>query len=158
MKINNLFFIVILFLLLFSCKKQHRYPEDPKGTNQTPKSRLIGVWQIYEYTLNGNSILDPANFGYDITNYMIKSSYDGTTKKYSYTLINPFENESYLTFGPFSNTANCSYIKSFITPLKCINTSKTTDWCITKLYKDDLHLILQTDTGEFKLFFKKTHN
>jgi hypothetical protein len=159
MKTKNLFLIIVLLLAILSCKKHKRYPENPKTLFAgSPKSRLVGVWQINEYTLNGNSILDQANFGADITNYMIISSYDGTTKKYSYSLINSFDDESHLTFGPFSNTANCSYIKCFITPLKCTNTSKTTDWTITKLYGNDLHLILQTDTGEFKIFYKKIHN
>lgn len=154
MKAKNLFLIIVLLLAILSCKKQHRYPEDPKRTFDSPKTRLVGIWNIYEYTLNGNSILDPANFGgADITTYFrIQYRKDYTE------LIQPFDNESFLTFGPFQNVSNCNYIKIFITPLKCTNTSTAADWTITKLYNGDLHLIHQTDTGEFKLFFKKTHN
>ncbi|MBL7912400.1 MAG: hypothetical protein JNJ41_15170 [Bacteroidia bacterium] len=147
-------FLTIIMLCFSACKKAHKYSEDPKKTRDSPKQRLLGIWNIYEYTLNGNSILNPANFGgNDVTSYFRLQYRNDYTE-----LIEPFEDEAYLTFGPFSNSANCGYIMCFITPLKCTNTSQKTNWCITKLYDNDLNLTLKTDTGEFKIFFKKTHN
>ena len=32
---------------------------------------------------------------------------------------------------------------------------QATNWYVTKLYDKDLRLTLQTDTGEYKLFFNK---
>ena len=157
MKTKKIYIILFTLILVAGCKKQHRYPDDPKSTFDKPKTRLIGAWQLNDYIFNGNSILNTYNFGYDITSFMIKDDYDGTSKKYTYSLINPFENDEYISFGPFSNSANCSYIKTFLTPLKCSGGGQITNWTITKLYDKDLHLKLQTDTGEFKMFFKKIH-
>lgn len=156
---RSIYILIFVFFIGYACKKQHRYPEDPKASTQTPKQRLIGVWQISEYTLNGNSILNPINFGgFDITTYQLKWIYNSDDKKYYTDLINEFNDETYLNFGPFQSSGDCSLVKCFITPLKCTNTLQTTNWEIKKLYGSDLHLTLQTDTGEFKLFFKKTHN
>jgi len=151
-------FLTIIMLYFSGCKKAHRYPEDPKKTRESPKARLEGAWNIYEYTLNGQSILNTANFGYDVTNFTLKQSYNSSTKKYFYTIMNEFNDELYLSFGPFSNVPDCSYIKCFITPLNCSGINKETKWCISKLYDKDLNLTLKTDTGEFKMFLKKRYN
>ena len=55
-------FLIVFTLAFSSCKKkQYRYPEDPKVTRIKPNGRLVGTWQLSDYTLNGTSIISALN-------------------------------------------------------------------------------------------------
>ena len=75
-----------------------------------------------------------------------------------FKLENPFISERYieLDIGKKYTPNHMDSLKTvlFITPFK-YSTIRTTNWYVTKLYDKDLRLTLQTDTGEYKLFFNK---
>ncbi len=158
---------ILITALLFSmplvfsyCKRQHKYPEDPRTTTKTPKKRLTGDWKITDYTLNGISILDTLN---KISKSNIKEcemtyvegpgrgqwsfQWDGYFQ--TYTSLNAFDNFLYIQLNPFRDTV---FNKLFITPLKYIPNSSAR-WTVTKLYGNELRLTLQQDAYEYKIFF-----
>jgi hypothetical protein len=61
MKKQQLFILIFGIAIAFACKKQHRYPEDPKSTFDSPKTRLSGNWKLDDFTLNGTSIVNDLN-------------------------------------------------------------------------------------------------
>lgn len=167
MKKQQLFILIFGIAIAFACKKQHRYPEDPKSTFDPPKTRLSGNWKLDDFTLNGTSIVNdlnnipnaPINIRDVTLNYFFNSD-DKNDKHwafrvYNFSTRNNFDDVS-ITIGPYNSTQNQIIDKWFITPFKFTGTPAVANWVVTKLYKSDLHLVLQTDTGEFKMFFKKT--
>ncbi len=166
-------FLIVFTLAFSSCKKkQYRYPEDPKVTRIKPNDRLFGYWQLSDYTLNGTSIIDALNtkINNEIDVRKIYFQYkfiDDNGHKYyglgflspRFDLKNPFISERYIEFDIGENYSpnmkDSLKIVLFITPFK-YSTTRTANWYVTKLYDKDLRLTLQTDTGEYKLFFNKT--
>ena len=168
MKTKKIYIILFTLILVAGCKKQHRYEDDPKSTFDTPNERLSGIWQLNEYTLNGASIISNLNnisgAQSDIRDVNLSYSYIEENKKdkyyafkiYSYTARNNFDGIS-IEIGPDNSSAFPIIDKWFITPFKFTGTPAVSHWIVTKLYDKDLHLKLQTDTGEFKMFFNKIH-
>lgn len=170
---------MVLLLSLFlgaNCKKkkktdQHRYAEDPETTTLTPQERLRSSWRVSAYQFNGVDIIgridtingnrariEDANISYD---------YWDNIKTWRFTIYNgffQFDGDGTNAFNPdqpyditIFGSANSLLCKWFITPFGYdINqTALSTRWTITKLYGNDLNLLLQTDSGDYKIFLKK---
>jgi hypothetical protein len=149
----------------YGCKKQKRYEEDPKKSRKTPQTRLTGNWKVTEYTFNGNSIiqklnsLSPIN---DLSDFTLQ--YGENSDKAWYTRIySPnkvlfqsydfFNNDSqfYFSYAGIYDSLCCKW---FITPFKFIR-NEDAYWKVTKLYENDLNIVLNTDSGQYKIFFNK---
>lgn len=177
MKITRILFFILLLSSLFFCttcrKKeeevQHQYPEDPATTTLTPRERLTGSWKIYGYkfkgidviaridTINGGKlIIEQVPVSYDFETNYEKWLFRMDTKYFHFLSENAFDSDS-----PYSITingsANSYLAKWFITPFKYNPKDSTgqASWTITKLYGNDLNLVLGTDSGDFRLFLKK---
>lgn len=156
----------LLFLLpLAACKKEYRYPEDPKKSRKSPNERLKGTWHITEYTLNGASVKDTLSkvVGADISQYTlyyrktdegewlldINGNFGG---KGGYLFADDaFADFHYLVFRPYYKP----FSEVFVTPFKRLSNSTAAKWVVTKLYDEDLHIQLVTDTGEYRITFIK---
>ena len=164
--------LCLILFNLFSChKKQKRYPEDPKSTRCAPEDRFNGSWKITDYTFKGSSIYNELNKqskgNTNLDNVVIiYSKKTSETNDQEIFQISNFPQNNYsssfssvnLRFTP-DNNCLCGLQDSlfsywFIAPFK-YNHSLTTDWTITKLYKNDCNVVLQTDSGEFKIFLNK---
>ena len=177
-KIKAMLWIVFIafFLTCANCKKkrketQHRYVEDPGTTTLTPQERLRSSWRVYAYQFKGVDIIErmdtinggrarieEANISYDywdvyntwrftIYNNFFQFDGDGTNA------FNPDEPYDITIFG----SANPLLCKWFITPFR-YNVNQTnlrTKWTITKLYGNELNIVLSTDSGNYKIFMKK---
>jgi hypothetical protein len=172
-KIKIVCLVLASALLTFAnCKKkktQYQYPEDPKATTLTPKERLHGLWQVSDYTLNGNSIISKLdtfyNSQYRIEDVIFNYDQNSNSKKWiltitsevmSHTYENAFEEPDQILIDNDNYCCKFLLTKWFITPFKYVPNAST-KWTITKLYNKELNLITKTDTGEFKMFFKKTN-
>jgi hypothetical protein len=161
--------------LAFSqCKKEHRYPDDPKKSKKTPQERLTGSWQISEYTLNGTSIIDTLNklHEYDIREEIyMQYAYNkedmrwefsiGTpfvnVNGYAYQSNNAFDDYQHLQLGAFyaqPGTPEHLFNLTFVTPFR-LERNAIARWDVEKLYGDEFWIKLPTDTGLFKLRFHK---
>ena len=160
------YIIFISLLLVFACKKQKQYPEDPKKTSQTPHDRLSGNWQLVDYTLNGTSVVDELNLlsknkfniketelGFNKGVYGgMQFTLDGANFRYQPSTQEPtFIDDSFILLKFYSDTLFNNW---FITPFKNQKVTSV-NWIVTELYRNDLHLVLKTDTGEYKIFWKK---
>lgn len=175
-KIKTVIWTVVLafFLVSANCVKkrkpdQYRYPEDPGTTTLTPQERLTAVWSISDYQFNGNSIvsqLDTLNDGKArIREVGVYYDYSLDYKQWRFTVSNKyFQFDGDQAFNPnepyditFYGSANPYLCKWFITPFRYnINQANLrTRWSITKLYKNDLNLLLHTDSGDYKIFLIK---
>lgn len=170
MKIKILFLAVLLGFSIACKKNQHRYPEDPNVTKITPQKRLEGSWTVNAYTYNGLDIISKLDTFYSgeskIKDVGFGYAQDPDTKVWEFSVINQyfinFESESaFDTDDPdyiklYNDNVCCRFLLSkwFITPFKYIPNAST-KWRITKLYNSELNLILQTDTGDYKMFLKK---
>lgn len=172
---KSFLFILIACALFFGCKKEHRYEEDPKYSKATPQERLNGNWKITNYTFNGNSIFDALNQkaignSYNLNN--IWFSYSHKTKHDEYYndgdafSINPFpgsgQNRNFddYTYLQIRNIGGQDALDSlyaywFVSPQK-YNCGSTAYWEVTKLYEKDFHIVLKTDSGEYKITLLKT--
>lgn len=160
-------YILLILLLIFSCKKdQYRYPEDGGKSTLTPNDRLGGGWwKLDDYTFNGNSIVaklnSPTNNKYNIKSIQFSYGYLQDSKNWHLLLTGgtylyqddnkAFSDFHYLVFGSCSDTI---FNKWLISPFHFLQNTATS-WSVTELYNKDLHLILSTDSGEYKIFWKK---
>ena len=147
------YYIIIIFFTLIgttNCKK--KYPEDPKKTTKTPEKRLTGRWVISEYTLNANSIVDTLSslcksritlyhFDYLEGDLQISGNFG------IYNGFDSFKDENLIRLDPWENEL---FNMVYITPFKYVKGSSA-KWSVTKLYDNDLHLKMITDTGEYKI-------
>ncbi len=162
---------VLIILLAFSqCKKEHRYPDDPKKSKKTPQERLTGSWQISEYTLNGTSIIDTLNslHGYDIREQLfIQYGYNKDDRfwifdvkaidKYYYSSKTAFNDYNYLELGPYvpyPNTLQFLFNMTFITPFH-VDSSAISRWNIIKLYDNEFQIKLHFNTDLFIISLHK---
>ncbi len=173
--LKTILIAALLFCLPFvfsHCKKQMQYIEDPKKTTKTPHDRLMGSWELISYTLNDKSIADTLSkiVGCDILNSNAKArlTYQDYHDRLEVVLgtcglecgnTNSFDNV-YITLGPYSSAdfKAQKFHKLFITPFNYKPSITVAKWEITKLYEADLSIRLLTDTGEFKMIFKKYTN
>lgn len=173
MKIK-LIFLLAIFLLCATCKKkkkeiQYQYPEDPQTTTLTPRERLHASWRVYAYQFNGIDILSKLDTFYGgefkVEDVAISYDVDSDTKQWFFIISNQYisfksetafnvEDPYYITI--YSQTNCCRYYLSkwFITPFKYVPNT-TVKWSITKLYGNELNLVLKTDSGDYKIFLKK---
>jgi hypothetical protein len=163
--IKNKYLLLCISLIFLGChRKEHRYPEDPAWTRIPPKKRLVGIWRIVDFKLNNVSIIDTLNAipQLDIREKMA-FSYATAEKKNGYILQiggmshtvyyneHAFDDYHYLNIGPSPDTL---LNKLIITPFR-YQSNSWANWAITKLYENDLHLQLYTDTGEYRIFLYK---
>lgn len=153
---------VVLSLLFSECKK--KYPEDPKRTFKSPDKRLRGIWRLQDYYYNDRSVLQQFmgltlnNFPNDnvLFGYGPESSDEKTLSldiKYTirYEDNASFNNKQYLVIGPATDTA---FNKAFVSPFH-YNRSGIANWEIKKLFDSDLIISLPTDSGSYRIIFKK---
>ncbi|MBK9286053.1 MAG: hypothetical protein IPM51_17290 [Sphingobacteriaceae bacterium] len=160
--------IILIVLILFlgsSCKKQTKYEEDPKKSRTSPKLRLKGTWGLEDYTFNCNSIIPHLNllstkYNINETTLQFSESYNNrwstsisSNNKSLYSYHDIFSDD-YTFFIQYSGTNDSICCKWFITPFRYVRYVDSY-WRITKLYDKDLNIVLDTDTGQFKIFFKK---
>jgi hypothetical protein len=157
---------VLIILLAFSqCKKEHRYPDDPKKSRKTPNERLKGSWYIEEYTEDGVSVLDSMN---KICNCDLKidvivtygSIKDNDNKEFwtffiggkyfGYQSRQAFQDYHYLEIGPYDGVRIEVFSKLFITPFY-FYPNAIARWNVTKLYKDEFCLELKSNMRAFRL-------
>jgi len=171
---KTLIYISIIGVLFFGCKKEHRYEEDPKATHDTPQQRLNGTWKITSYTFNGQDIYTKLNqkatAQYNLNNIIF--SYQYFSKKEDeangsqgdgfkiYPIMTAqhrnFEDHTYLKINP----PGCSNIEDSLLNYWFISsqtycTSSTAYWRVTMLYKNDFHIVLNTDSGTYKIYLNK---
>jgi hypothetical protein len=159
---NNLAILLsFCFILLISCgKKQIKYEEDPKQTRLTPAMRLAGGWTLEDYTFNGNSILELLKSKKNkppINVIVLDYSEESKDKR------NP-ESKRFLPFWDthleisehaFNVSVTDSVSNYWFTQPFHYKPIKNAVWKVTKLYQNDFNVILTTDTGTYKMFFKK---
>ncbi|MBI2721553.1 MAG: hypothetical protein HYX39_05210 [Bacteroidetes bacterium] len=165
MKLFYLRYILLFLALTFSnCKKEKRFPEDPKKSRKTPQSRFSGKWIISAYTFNGNDIrfdlnklsnkyrIDDVYFTYEYNDFYRRWDFSLRTDNYGFFYSTEgFKDNTYIYLSGSNDTiAN----KWFYTPFKYIKGSSVY-WTITKLYDKDCNLILDTDSGQYKMFLNK---
>ncbi|MBK6832911.1 MAG: hypothetical protein IPG89_01015 [Bacteroidetes bacterium] len=170
-----LLYISIIGVLFFGCKKEHRYEEDPKNSKATPQERLNGNWKITSYTFNGNSIYDQLNqkaIGSKFNLDNVLFGYLHKTKNSEYYSdgdafeVSPFpgstqhRNFDDYTYLQIRNTGGQDALDSlyaywFISPKK-YHCGSVAYWKVTKLYENDFHIVLKTDSGNFKMTLIKT--
>lgn len=157
--------VTSVFLSLPCCKKELKYPEDPKKSNATPEERLDGKWNIIEYTFNGNSIYNKLNqaargsFNLNtITlHFEVKKhdNYDqGVVDLLPIGGDNCFGlNETNFKF--YAEKGNDSLFGYwFVTPFRYAKTGNA-NWTVTKLYGTDFKIVLPTDSGEYKIHWSR---
>lgn len=159
------YIILIIFLTLIGCKKEKRFPEDPKKSRMTPQNRFTGKWIISAYTFNGNDIrfnLNTLSNKYKLESVYFTYQYNNDYKTWNfairtdnhgfYSSSDTFRENTYIYLFPkeYDTLTN----KWFYTPFKYIPGSEA-KWTITKLYDKDCNLILDTDSGQYKIFLKK---
>ncbi len=172
--LKTLLITALLFCLPFifsHCKKQKQYVEDPKKTTKTPHERLLGGWELISYTLNDISIADTMSkiAGCNLLKSTeTRLSYYDNYDRIELVMLactlecgdeNSFDNV-YITLGSCSSAdiKAQKFHKLFVTPFHYTPTITRAKWEITKLYEADLSLRLRTDTGEYKMMFKKYTN
>ena len=171
-------FLLFLPLLFFNCRKeikkiQLQYPEDPTTTTLTARERLTGSWRVYDYLFRGNSIvknldtiyggkerIEDVQISYvedfnsvpatDLWRFRMTATYFDIVNK---TAFNPDE-PYYITIIGAGNFFVASW---FITPYFYDNNNyqATAKWKITKLFDKELNLVLETDSGDYKMLIKK---
>ncbi len=167
----TIYITLLIILLAFSqCKKEHRYPDDTDKSKKTPNERLEGDWEISEYTLDGNNILDTLNkiCGCNITEDIRLEYYNVREDNpywelmiwgasMSYKSKNGFDDYHYLEIGPFGNHNRADvFNKLFITPFHYAP-GAIARWDVTKLFGEELKVKMKTDTGEYKISFIRLH-
>ena len=172
--------ILSVSLLLFcaNCRKdpkpkeiQLQYPEDPTTTTLTPRERLTGLWKVYDYQFKNKTIIknldtlyggkeqiESVDISYDKDLNSVKEvwSFRMTAKYFDIvnkTAFNPDE-PYYITIIGAGNLYVASW---FITPFFYDNNNyqATAKWKITKLFDKELNLVLETDSGDYKILLKK---
>lgn len=172
MKLNSLMIAVLLsyFLIgppLCGCKK--KYPEDPKKTCESPASRIDGSWKLIYYYFNNVSIYSTlnsiSNGSTNLDNCWFRFQRNEETKDFNLQISGlyydhrvDFPNQEYILID---NSQKSVYSKSdslfsywFISPFH-YNPKGKASWRITKLYKNNLNLVLKTDSGDYKMYFDK---
>jgi hypothetical protein len=168
---KTILLISIVIFSTWSCKKQHRYPEDPKKSRKTPLERLHGSWKIEEYTFKGSSIvsqLDLLKQDAHVKNVQFYFYVEYHQETFSinsgafpgYHTFNALIDETYLRIGPYNEFMTVGpanekvFTGWFVTPFRYTQNGQT-KWTITKLFESDLNIILPTDSGEYKIFLRK---
>jgi len=142
-------------------KKQIKYEEDPKQTNLSPALRLSGSWVLEDYTFNGNSILEllRSKKNKQLGNVIGLDYFEGSKDK-----VDP-ESKRFLPFldthveisqEEFNVSVTDSVSNYWFTQPFHYKPIKNTIWRVTKLYQNDFNIILTTDSGTYKMFFKKS--
>lgn len=172
-----IYFFAVL-LICATCRKekppapaiQYQYPEDPATTTITPQQRLAGMWKIDVYTFKdsdivafldtfygGQSKIQDVQFIYNQNLDSKEWSFNLQTNKTSQSSQTAFNPDDPVHFVMDNDNECCKYLKSkwFITPFRYIK-GASTKWTITKLYDKKMNLVLQTDSGNYKIFFSKT--
>jgi len=169
------FIPLLLLLLAFSqCKKEHRYPDDPKKSRKTPNERLKGWWYIEEYTLDGVSIIDTMNkvCGCDLRNDVVLTYNmleDSDHKKFWILGIKypkyfgmesktAFSDYHHIELGPAERNNGLElFYKLFITPFR-VEYGAIARWEVTKLFESELHIQLRSNLGIYKLKYLKSED
>lgn len=177
MKSKILYFVLLLFFIMASCKK---YPEDNFISLRRPMKRVVGDWKIKDYQFNSTSIVDQLNTmlkKYDVTSTNLKiigdknsdsdvGRYVIITEKGTKSGEFPISNEEKNIFR-FEDTYflhpqpvyNFNFIDSlqilmFLTPLSYRGAAYC-KWEIKKLYSNKMNLQLKTDSGNYEIYFEK---
>jgi hypothetical protein len=171
-KFRSYIFAIMFVCAFLSCKKQTKYDEDPKRSKLTPKQRLFGEWSISGFTFNGDDITPKLNAlfsnRFDVLTlqlgYVFHESEDDDAL--TITCHNAFTASDQLFDGvnvtfherhfQYRDTAAADSVfkKWLITPFQFTNQTEQS-WRVTKLFENSLHMVLETDTGDFKMFFQK---
>lgn len=146
------YIIIFVFTLIGTTNCKKKYPEDPKKTTKAPENRLTGAWNIVDYTLNGSSILDTLSSicKFRITLYdfdYLEGDLQISGNFGIYNGYNSFSDNNFIRLDPWDSEL---FNKVYITPFKYVKGSSA-KWSVTKLYENDLHLKMITDTGEYKI-------
>jgi hypothetical protein len=163
-----LFSSCLIIFLACGKEKQHRYPEDPNDTKQSAIERLMANWQVKAYTLNGKDIIPDLekiyNEKHKVTSVLFRFYQEEETSGpltlhitgagIGEILPSAFTNPDKIRIWNDTKYPDFTLTKWFLTPFKYKANAEAT-WTITKLYGADLNMVQQTDTGEYKVFFKK---
>jgi hypothetical protein len=161
------FIAASLVVLLLSCKKEYKYPEDPKKSRATPEQRLKGRWEIIEYTFQANSIygkLNQAAHGIFNLDKIVLEYADKARDNYDQGIatLNPVggDNSFFISKNNFKfytpNANDSTFIYWFVSPFR-YKPATTANWTITKLYGVDFNIVLPTDSGEYKIFWHRVN-
>ena len=165
---RHLIAIFGICFLFTTCKK---YPDDEHMSLKKPTKRLVGSWRIIDYTYDGSSAIDMLNTKlqtFDIRDLKLlitKEDLQTPQKVYfdPYFGINALENpltnnDTQFNFNKtkFITTSfgDSLFKLTFLSPMS-LNGSQFTNWTIKKLYKSEMNLELNTDSGKYVMFFKK---
>lgn len=169
---STVFILTIIIVSLFACKKEQRYAEDPKNSYKTPQERLSGSWKLSGYTFNDQDIIDSLNkkafgvfnlngaaFGYMHITKNDPDYADGD-KLIMYASKIPqyrvFDDGTYFKLTCDTITKQDSLFSYwFVNPMQDTIFNSVANWEVTELYKNDFHVVLSTDSGQFKMTFKK---
>ncbi|MBK9283667.1 MAG: hypothetical protein IPM51_05035 [Sphingobacteriaceae bacterium] len=128
--------------------------------------RLKGTWNIKDYTFNCVSIVPQLNALSSNSNLSdISIQYGENSEKQWYTYIyvsnkllyhsyDLFNDDTQFYFDPnrvYDSLCN----KWFFTPFRLVK-NVGSNWKVFKLYENDLNIVLNTDTGEYKIFLKNS--
>ncbi|HRH09913.1 MAG TPA: hypothetical protein PLU73_00285 [Bacteroidia bacterium] len=128
---------------------------------------MIGNWKLTDYTFNGNSIITQLN-----SLSQNNDKVDNVTFHFSQTRTKQWDFEigtgRMIIFNENKALINDTYVLLsstgindplavmwFISPFKFSTHPIDSYWYITKLYKNDLHIKLGTDSGEYKIYLNK---
>lgn len=137
-----------------------RYEEDPGPERGTVSERLNGVWKIEDYLLNEVSIINQASVATSgsISIKDVHWDYYMPTKDNGWnesSIIYPFNWFAFISINSIKfdgrDTAFCFWL---VNPLERKSPGNA-EWQITKLYQNSLHIKVNTNHGEFRIFWKK---
>jgi len=174
--VKVLFYISIIGLLFFGCKK---YSEDPFFSLRKPEKRILGDWELKSYKIDGIdylSVFTPPDSFYT-KGYIKKTSLpiyikffvtDGERLYNTYELgrgswsMEAKENYSYLNIKasafPYGNPPNIMPVWPLLfchTPPSFNSNSIKSQWLIKRLYKNKMHLVQYINNTKYELEFIK---
>lgn len=155
-------------LCFTTCKK---YPEDNFYSLKNPEKRVVGSWELIEYNFNGSSIISALNdklktFDIKELGLIVTAKQGKVLQKYYFTPAkigngntDPLLDNSKFAFTGRNTNKFADSVQNllFLTP-QSFKGNGYTKWDIRNLYKNKMHLQLNTDSGNYDIYFEKIRN
>ena len=169
---KNLILILCTLCTNSNCRKKDvpdakRFEEDPTTTKTSVEDRLAGTWIVGDLTFKGNSVFDQLNKTSAVNPILdnISLFYDKGNKDHNIEAFFSLKPAGFagwskidtMSFSCHKTDTSISY--SLLTPFNK-NDGKNgkaylkSDWRVTKLFNTELNMTRQTDSGQYKIFWK----
>ncbi len=169
---KNIVLVLSILLISSTCRKKevpdaYKFDEDPSISKTSVDDRLVGTWIVGDLTFNGNSIFDQLNKTTVVNPILdnISLFYQKGDRNHNISAIFSLKPAGFvgwrgadsMTFGCYKTDTSLSY--SMLTPFNK-NDGKNgkpylvSYWRVTKLFNAELNMTRQTDSGQYKIFWK----